>query len=153
MKKSLSELLLRVILKALARPMLLSSAKKKPTIGLTPLIDVVFILLIFFMLVMQFQQFQQNSVDLSERNDQGIINNEIAQITIVDKEQCLYKNSLVKCSELLSQISNESINTVSIAYQKNTFLSDIMYWHDVYSENFETVSLAVLLPIKGGGDE
>jgi len=133
--------------------MLLSSTKKKPTIGLTPLIDVVFILLIFFMLVMQFQEFQQNAIDLSERNDQGLLNNEIAQITIVDKEQCLYKNALVKCSALLSQISNESINTISIAYQQNAFLSDIMYWHDIYSEKFETVTLAVLLPTKGDGDE
>ena len=52
--------------------MLLSPSRKKPSIGLTPLIDVVFILLIFFMLVMQFQQFQQNPINLQKQTNQHL---------------------------------------------------------------------------------
>jgi len=40
-------------------------AKSSPIVSLTPLIDVVFILLIFFMLVSQFMQLQKQSVPLS----------------------------------------------------------------------------------------
>ncbi|WP_417495857.1 ExbD/TolR family protein [Maricaulis sp.] len=36
-----------------------STTRRKPATGLTPLIDVVFILLIFFMLVVQFSEYQQ----------------------------------------------------------------------------------------------
>ncbi len=38
------------------------SASRKPGIGLTPLIDIVFILLVFFMLVVQFQKLQQREL-------------------------------------------------------------------------------------------
>ena len=43
--------------------------RKKPTIGLTPLIDVVFILLIFFMLVMNFQRYQIQDIHITSRSE------------------------------------------------------------------------------------
>jgi biopolymer transport protein ExbD len=43
--------------------------KRPPIVSLTPLIDVVFILLIFFMLVSQFMQLQQQSVPLSAEGE------------------------------------------------------------------------------------
>lgn len=132
--------------------MLLSSNQKKPTIGLTPLIDVVFILLIFFMLVMQFQQFQKDTVHLSERDEQGLIDNNIAQVKVIDEKNCFYENSNVQCNYVIDVILEDEISSISLSYQKDARLSDIMKWHDVFSERFQSVSLAVSVTSKGNSD-
>lgn len=132
--------------------MLLPSNNKKPTIGLTPLIDVVFILLIFFMLVMQFQQFQQDAIDLSERDERGLIDHNIAQITIINEENCLYKNKQAQCISIIDAVFRDGVSDISLSYQKEALLSDIMKWHDVFSERFQSVSLAVSLTSEGNSD-
>ena len=67
--------------------MLLTGSRKKPAIGLTPLIDVVFILLIFFMLVMQFQQFQQNPVNLKKSATHAVNSDTVNKITVQEDDQ------------------------------------------------------------------
>ncbi|MCP4287599.1 MAG: biopolymer transporter ExbD [Gammaproteobacteria bacterium] len=47
----------------------LPSVRKKRLVGITPLIDVVFILLLFFMLASNFQQWQAMPLSLAGQND------------------------------------------------------------------------------------
>lgn len=60
--------------------------KSSPIVSLTPLIDVVFILLIFFMLVSQFMQLQQQSVPLSAEGEASTEAHDSLNIGIIKNE-------------------------------------------------------------------
>lgn len=60
--------------------------KSSPIVSLTPLIDVVFILLIFFMLVSQFMQLQQQSVPLSAEGKASTEAHDSLNIGIIKNE-------------------------------------------------------------------
>ncbi|OUR82360.1 hypothetical protein A9Q75_06515 [Colwellia psychrerythraea] len=61
-------------------------AKTSPIVSLTPLIDVVFILLIFFMLVSQFMQLQKQNVPLSATEEVSVIDSNSLSIGIIKNE-------------------------------------------------------------------
>lgn len=123
--------------------MLTSTARKKPSIGLTPLIDVVFILLIFFMLVMQFQQFQQNSVVLKKSDRQGRQQPNTETVTVLPDSQCLYQAQVLTCHDVITTLKSLDNIQVLIAYDDATSLQMLMHWHDQFAEQFASVSLAV----------
>ncbi|TWX71674.1 biopolymer transporter ExbD [Colwellia demingiae] len=56
--------------------------KKSPIVSLTPLIDVVFILLIFFMLVSQFMQLQKQSLPLAATEEISVTDTDSISIRI-----------------------------------------------------------------------
>jgi len=61
-------------------------AKTSPIVSLTPLIDVVFILLIFFMLVSQFMQLQKQNVPLSATEEVSVTDTNSLSIGIIKNE-------------------------------------------------------------------
>lgn len=80
--------------------------RKKSTIGLTPLIDVVFILLIFFMLVMNFQRYQIQDINIAPRSE---ISDKIDTITIeiINKTECRFKQLIRPCLKVEHLLSEK----------------------------------------------
>lgn len=135
--------------------MLLTGSRKKPAIGLTPLIDVVFILLIFFMLVMQFQQFQQNPVNLKKSATHAVNSDTVSKVTVQEDDQCLWQGQLLKCQALIEQFSL-SDNAVLLGYSNEITLQQLMQWHDKFILSGIATSLAVKansLAVPGHGDQ
>ena len=64
-------------------------------INLTPIIDVVFILLIFFMLATNFQDFSQTDVELSSESSKSISSDKKMYVVNVDKEKSYKLNDKV----------------------------------------------------------
>lgn len=123
--------------------MLTSHVNKKPSIGLTPLIDVVFILLIFFMLVMQFQQFQQSTLPLSDTSQSGVRQDKTLSLIVIDEKFCELESVTTPCTEILEKISVDKVESVAISYSDSTDLYSVMYWLDRFSGVAADVSLAV----------
>ncbi len=114
--------------------------RKKPTIGLTPLIDVVFILLIFFMLVMNFQRYQMQEIDVAPRSE--IANkSDTFTIEIINNNECSVEQTIYQCLEIARQIPAQNTDLV-IRYQVSTKLKDIIYWYQYFGSKYRT-SLAV----------
>lgn len=61
-------------------------SKTSPVVSLTPLIDVVFILLIFFMLVSQFMQLQKQSMPLTTTGEVSKTDTDSTRIGIIENE-------------------------------------------------------------------
>ena len=61
-------------------------SKTSPVVSLTPLIDVVFILLIFFMLVSQFKQLQKQSMPLTTTGEVTKTDTDSTRIGIIKNE-------------------------------------------------------------------
>lgn len=123
--------------------------RKKPTIGLTPLIDVVFILLIFFMLVMNFQRYQMQEINVAPRSD--VANkSDILTIEIINKTECRFEQAINHCLKIAHQIPAQNTDLV-IRYQASTQLEDIIHWYQYFGSKYPT-SLAVPI-IEGVVDE
>lgn len=131
--------------------MLTSHVKKKPSIGLTPLIDVVFILLIFFMLVMQFQKFQQSTLPLSDISQSGVKQEKTLSLIVIDEKSCELESVTSPCTEILEKISVDKVESIVISYSDSTDLHSVMYWLDRFSGVAAEVSLAV--NVDGGSNE
>lgn len=125
---------------------LISKASKKPSVGLTPLIDVVFILLIFFMLVMQFQGFQQNDIKLTTTSANGLKQEGVARVTVMSETTCEYMSREESCSDIFRQLHARHTTRLVLAYSDSAMLKDVMAHYDVLSEQFSDVTLAVSLP-------
>ncbi|MDP7592766.1 MAG: biopolymer transporter ExbD [Litorilituus sp.] len=114
--------------------------RKKPTIGLTPLIDVVFILLIFFMLVMNFQRYQMQEIDIAPRSE--IANkSDTFTIEIINNTECSFEQTINQCLKIAHQIPAQNTDLV-IRYQAATKLKDIIHWYQYFGSKYPT-SLAV----------
>ncbi len=115
---------------------------KKPRIGLTPLIDVVFILLIFFMLVMNFQRYQMQNIDVAQR---AVVADEIDALTIeiINKNDCRFGLETRQC-QLIEQLFPQQSTELVIRYQASSKLEDIIHWYQYFSSKYST-SLAVPL--------
>ena len=84
------------------------------SIGLTPLIDVVFILLIFFMLVTNFDGLRL--IDLSVTSGKGkasAVKQKSFSIEVIGKGQCRFAKEAVPCRDIRNAIeSSEHISLV-----------------------------------------
>ena len=125
--------------------MVLPASRKKPSIGLTPLIDVVFILLIFFMLVMQFQQFQQNNINIKKSAPLSSINQQTEKVRVDKNNQCEWKQQLFTCEQVIEQFlaNNKKGQSVLLGYSDDVTLQQLMLWHDRFIERGLQTSLAV----------
>ena len=77
-------------------------AKKSPLVSITPLIDVVFILLIFFMLVSQFSQWQKQVIPLSQQR--SVDAQLVIEIKLLDHQLFEIDNQLLDYSQLTSSL-------------------------------------------------
>lgn len=64
-------------------------SKTSPVVSLTPLIDVVFILLIFFMLVSQFMQLQKQSMPLTTTGEVSKTDTDSTRIGIIETSNAI----------------------------------------------------------------
>lgn len=98
--------------------------RRRLTISLTPLIDVVFILLVFFMLVSQFAEWKQyelptittDSTSLATSSEQEVIE---ANIQLANDGTLQLNGSVVSEAELLQQLS-ELENPLENQAEQNT---------------------------------
>lgn len=88
------------------------------SVNLTPLIDVVFLLLIFFMVSTSFTKETHLSLDLPEASgEESVVNNEILEIVISStgnyavNGRSLVANNLDNLKKALSEISNGNTDT------------------------------------------
>ena len=69
--------------------------RSKPSINLTPLIDVVFLLLIFFMLVSTFLKFNTMSITATESGPAAADTSEIIIVQILDGQRLKVNGTIV----------------------------------------------------------
>lgn len=88
------------------------------SVNLTPLIDVVFLLLIFFMVSTSFTKETHLSLDLPEASgEESVVNNEILEIVISStgnyaiNGRSLVANNLDNLKKALSELSNGNTDT------------------------------------------
>lgn len=103
---------------------------RKPGITLTPLIDVVFILLVFFMLVMQFQQVQQMPVALSDDIHSSQSENEVYIIKLLGEGNCQVNAQVTICNDVIELLPEKINTTVHIAFSQNIQLGNIIAMQD-----------------------
>jgi biopolymer transport protein ExbD len=86
--------------------------KKAAVISLTPLIDIVFILLVFFMLVTNLTQFSSVKLNLNP-DDEEVLEIKSSSIIDIKKNGDLYHNQKKVALEELSSIIEERISSNS----------------------------------------
>lgn len=88
----------------------------RPQISLTPLIDIVFILLIFFMLVTKMETYQSLALILSPPDGESSTNkikNEI-QITLTKSGEIIYQKQRYPLSHFIQLVPANTINKLNI---------------------------------------
>ncbi len=88
----------------------------RPQISLTPLIDIVFILLIFFMLVTKMETYQSLALILSPSDGEKItskMENEI-QITLTKSGEIIYQKQRYPLSHFIQLVPANTINKLNI---------------------------------------
>lgn len=89
--------------------------RRKSTIGLTPLIDVVFLLLIFFMLASTFLKFSAVRISGAQGGGSSGSLSEIALIQVRGSDQIRINGTLVALGGVLAQIDQLASNGVTRA--------------------------------------
>ena len=113
---------------------------KKPSISLTPLIDVVFILLIFFMLIMQFKQFSQFPIDLAKAQYAPLVTKPLA-IDVYPKAMCKTQQTFVSCAKLIRQIDFKQHSVIVLGYHPETEIQQILNAHKLFKDTGLVVKL------------
>ena len=85
--------------------MQLATVKKRSLVNLTPLIDVVFILLIFFMLASNFSQWHQIQLSVGEVEEIQVDQKEISTIKIDKNNAYLLNEKTLPLIEIISNIN------------------------------------------------
>jgi biopolymer transport protein ExbD len=104
-----------------------AKTKTSPMVSLTPLIDVVFILLIFFMLVSQFMQLQKQSIPLSGSGQASSATPESASISISNNDDSTaisyhVNGSAMNFSQLASYLQENQVAEVLLRPAANISL-------------------------------
>lgn len=87
---------------------------------LTPLIDVVFLLLIFFMLVTTFDKYSGFSLELPQGNISSNLNTEIPELIIdTDENYFLLVNNIQNKIDLENLTNLDNVNEIIISADKN----------------------------------
>ena len=125
---------------------------RRPGIGLTPLIDVVFILLIFFMLVMQFKKYQQMSLAVAKAsksiNALKFSDADIIRITLTNAGHCMLQEKKIDCSQIADNELLKQAKIVLLQFEENVLLSRILDSHQQLSSRGLTVQLATRLNLR-----
>ena len=87
---------------------------------LTPLIDVVFLLLIFFMLVTTFDKYSGFSLELPQGNISSNLNTEIPELIIdTDENYFILVNNIQNKIDLENLTNLDNVNEIIISADKN----------------------------------
>ncbi len=108
----------------------------KTDINLTPLIDIVFLLLIFFMLISNFVKEQSLDIELPQSSKTKEINDDKTIIVSIDKSSQLYINGMKTTkfffqASLKGQLETSKTKEVYINGDKSSQLQDIIYIMDI----------------------
>lgn len=129
-------------------------ANKKPDISLTPLIDVVFILLIFFMLIVQFKKYQQ--LPLAVANTSTSVPSEtlseITRIKLTNKGDCQIDADTIGCDQLLPMLRQRDTHPVLLQFDGKILLENILKTHQQLLDNGYEVHLATNIKRPGMAD-
>lgn len=130
-------------------PLNLSQPKRKQAISLTPLIDVVFILLLFFMLTSSFVPWRSVDTPLSVSSDEQVTpdKNDIVMLTLKQNDGRVWVNgdahSLSDKAWLTALITDHKKGTFAISADKGVNLQSLMNLADSLKANgAKTVSIA-----------
>ncbi|MFQ5625207.1 MAG: ExbD/TolR family protein [Methyloligellaceae bacterium] len=92
----------------MARAISLSRRRKRPgSMGLTPLVDVIFLLLVFYLLVSQFSEFTTLPVTLSEKGAVTTSTNSWA-ITVSGTGEIRFNGEAVSIEEVTNSLSSRN---------------------------------------------
>lgn len=118
------------------------SHPRRPTVGLTPLIDVVFILLIFFMLVVNFSSLQQTPLSnvMASEAPVSMDTNETLLI-VLGGSQCELGGEARPCEGVSDALSSSDL--VYLGYAPDATLSAIVRVQERLLSGGFKVSLAV----------
>jgi biopolymer transport protein ExbD len=109
--------------------LLLESKSRRPTISLTALIDVVFILLLFFMLTSQFVKWRGLDIPLAHNNAQQTQRLPI-KINVADNNTLVYESQIIavdaRCAMNVLTWLNDDISTVIVQPSANTSVQQIL---------------------------
>lgn len=90
--------------------------KRRQIITLTPLIDVVFILIVFFMLTSSFLEWRSISVDTSS-SEQASASDEQPLVIKVQQQKILLNNAPIELSELTAKLQNRQPTNQAVNLQ------------------------------------
>jgi len=111
--------------------MQLPSKKSKLRVNLTPLIDVVFILLIFFMLVSSFHQWRELPLNLSTASAVDNSNPTISFVVLRQTDEITLNQqtiSLKQCLQTLSQqLAKDSQHQIVLSAEQGVALQQLIY--------------------------
>jgi len=111
--------------------MQLPSKKSKLRVNLTPLIDVVFILLIFFMLVSSFHQWLELPLNLSTASAVDNSNPTISFVVLRQTDEITLNQqttSLKQCLQTLSQqLAKDSQHQIVLSAEQGVALQQLIY--------------------------
>ena len=113
--------------------------KKKNKINIIPLIDIIFLMLVFFMLATNFEI--NDHVDISINNNANSNENEPKVLTIILKNNGGYKinNKEISKKQIESEIKSIRVNNkykeVFILNQKNAIVQDLIFLMDILKSN------------------
>ena len=125
-----------------------ATSVRQPGISLTPLIDVVFILLIFFMLVVQFKVLQQTPLATVQSTHAPVAHNDNALIVTLGADgRCGYRERADDCADVVAELETGAGDTVFLAFEPDVPLQMIVSLQDKMIQHGLTVSLA--LPEEG----
>lgn len=121
-----------------------SSQKRRPTVGLTPLIDVVFILLIFFMLVVNFSPLQQMPLSNIVTNAQALTLKEQPHVVrVLGNGWCNANEVEATCADIAKALGNAGGQGVYLTYKEEALLAEIIVAQDLLQAQGARVTLAI----------
>ena len=113
--------------------------KKKNKVNIIPLIDIIFLMLVFFMLATNFKN--NDHVDISINNSANSDENAPKVLTIILKDNGGYKINKKEISQkqIESEIkniwANDKYKEVFILNQKNAIVQDLIFLMDILKSN------------------
>lgn len=113
--------------------MLEARIARKPSIALTALIDVVFILLIFFLLVMQFHQYQQLPLAMAAAtNVAPLVADDAKPVAVIlaNDALCYANKRQVNCANLAAQLALRHSGKVVLYFESEVMLGRILKAHE-----------------------
>lgn len=144
--------------------MIPAESGRKPTISLTPLIDIVFILLVFFMLAVQFQKLQQRQLQAAESGAAVVDSSDDLPLVMTLQASsgalnCELKAGTVRqtgsCDAMISQIATQPQlgNGLLLAFADEARLQDILTVRGRLEQQWPQVQLVLEAPADEGDQQ
>lgn len=106
--------------------MMFTSRRSRAAVSLTPLIDVVFILLIFFMLVSNLQSTNRIDLHISKRNSASIQSQDRALLVTINRDALQLDGQSVSLAQLREQVALQPQRPVALEPAEGVSLQRIV---------------------------